>query len=195
MPPSEVVQKAVEAALLLVRDVEGQRLAVASKFVVIASKPVIARRVVAQLATHDTHIQCAAAARDLGIDVSGAAKPTRQTIVKFGKLTTRAASASSAEQAHGRRRHIVRRQWRRRRRGSARQEREQQRRARCGGRGRCLTMEVCAGALVSHCDLQHTWVPIRATWKDPRRLQVELSCRVSWRLLLSGRSRSIGVQL
>ena len=47
-PPSEVVSKALEAAL----DLQGNKLAVASKSVVIATTPLIAKQVVSSLARH-----------------------------------------------------------------------------------------------------------------------------------------------
>ena len=56
--------------LLLVQDLEDQRLAF------------VAKQVVAQLARHVIRIQCACVAGDLGPDVSGAAKPTRRTMSK-----------------------------------------------------------------------------------------------------------------
>ena len=54
-PPSEVVNKAVEAGLQLVRVLQEDKLAVASKSVVIATTPSIAKQVVSTLATHETH--------------------------------------------------------------------------------------------------------------------------------------------
>ena len=106
-PPSEVVNKAVEAALQLVRDLQEDKLAVASKSVVIATTPSIAKQVVSTLARHDIHIQEASQAKDLGLDVSSARKPTRRTMAKrwakavrrtrrcarFGKWTSKQASA------------------------------------------------------------------------------------------------------
>ena len=65
-PSSEVVNKTVEAALQLVRDVQEDKLAVASKSAVIATTPNIAKQVVSSLARHDIHIQDANQAKDLG---------------------------------------------------------------------------------------------------------------------------------
>ena len=81
-PPSEVVSKAVEAALQLVQDLQGNKLAVASKSLVIATTPLIAKQVGSSLARHDIHIQEASQARDLGLDVSSARKPMRRTMAK-----------------------------------------------------------------------------------------------------------------
>ena len=75
-PPSEVVNKAVEAAVQLVQDLQGSKLVVASKSVVIATTPQITKQVVSALARHEIHIQEASQARDLGLDVSSARKPT-----------------------------------------------------------------------------------------------------------------------
>ena len=58
-PPSEVVDKAVQAALQMVRDLEDPRLAVAFKSVVIATNPDTATKGVAQLGGQDIHFQCA----------------------------------------------------------------------------------------------------------------------------------------
>ena len=102
--PSEVVNKAVEAALQLVRDLEDK---LAAKSVGIATTPSIAKQVVSTLARHDIHIQGADQAKDLGLDVSIARKPMRRTMAKrwakaggrtrrcakFGKWTLRQASA------------------------------------------------------------------------------------------------------
>ena len=94
-PPSEVVNKAVEAALQLVQDLQGNKLAVASKSVVIATTSLIAKQVVSSLARHDIHIQEASQAMDLGLDVSSARKPMRRTMAKrwakAGKRTRRCA--------------------------------------------------------------------------------------------------------
>ena len=94
-PPSEVVNKAVEAALQLVQDLQGSKLVVASKSVVIATTPQIAKQVVSSPARHEIHIQEASQARDLGLDVSSARKPTRRTMakrwVKVGRRTRRCA--------------------------------------------------------------------------------------------------------
>ena len=94
-PPSEVVNKAVEAALQLVQDLQGSKLVVASKSVVIATTPQITKQVVSALARHKIHIQEASQARDLGLDVSSARKPTRRTMakrwVKAGRRTRRCA--------------------------------------------------------------------------------------------------------
>ena len=68
--PSEVVSKTVEAALQLVRDSQEDKMAVASKSVVIATTTNIAKQVVSSLARHDIHIQEASQAKDLGLDVS-----------------------------------------------------------------------------------------------------------------------------
>ena len=54
-PPSEVVSKAVVAALQLVQDPQGNKLAVAPKSVVIATTPLIAKQVVSSLARRDIH--------------------------------------------------------------------------------------------------------------------------------------------
>ena len=90
-PPSEVVNKAVEAAMQLVQDLQESKLAVASKSVVIATTPQIAK----QVARHDIHIQEAGQARDLGLDVSSARKPARRTMAKrwakAGRRTKRCA--------------------------------------------------------------------------------------------------------
>ena len=56
-PPSEVVNKTVEAALQLVRDLQEDRLAVASKSVVIATTSSVAKQVVSSRARHDIHIE------------------------------------------------------------------------------------------------------------------------------------------
>ena len=66
-PPSEVVSKPVEAPLQLVQDPQGNKLAVASKSVVIATTPFIAKQVVSSLARHDIDIQEASQAKDLGL--------------------------------------------------------------------------------------------------------------------------------
>ena len=70
-PPSEVVNKAVEAALQLVQDLQGNTLAV-----------LIAKQVVASLARHEIHIQEASQARDFELDVSSSRKPMRRTMAK-----------------------------------------------------------------------------------------------------------------
>ena len=120
-PPSEVVSKAAEAALQLVQDLQGNKLAVASKSVVIATTSLIAKQAVSSLARHDIHIQEASQARDLGVDVSSARKPTRRAMAKrwakagrrtrrcarFGKWTSKQATArlwrtvAWAQKAHG----------------------------------------------------------------------------------------------
>ena len=106
-PPSEVVNKAVEAALQLVRDLQEDKLAVASQSVVIATTLSIAKQVVSTRARHDIHIQEASQAKDLGLDVSSAGMPMRRTMAKrwakagrrtrrcarFGKWTSKQASA------------------------------------------------------------------------------------------------------
>ena len=56
-PPNEVVTKTVKAALQWVRDLQEDKLAVASKSVVIATTPSIAKQLVSSLARHDIHIQ------------------------------------------------------------------------------------------------------------------------------------------
>ena len=105
--PSEVVSKTVEAALQLLRDPQEDNLAVASKSVVIATTPNIAKQVVSSLARHDIHIQEASQAKDLVLDVFSARKPMRRTMAKrwvkagrrtrrcarFGKWTSKQASA------------------------------------------------------------------------------------------------------
>ena len=102
-PPSEVVNKTVEAAL----DLQEDKLSVASESVVIATTPNIAKQVVSSFARHDMHMQEASQARGLGLDVSGARKPMRRTMAKrwvkagrrsrrcakFGKWTSKQASA------------------------------------------------------------------------------------------------------
>ena len=72
----------MEAVLQLVRDLQEDKLAVASKSVVIATAPSIAKQVVSTLARHDIHIQEASQAKDLGLDVSSARKPMRRTMAK-----------------------------------------------------------------------------------------------------------------
>ena len=90
-----VVNKAVEAAFQLVQDLQGSKLAVASKSVVVATTPQIAKQVVSSLARHEIHIQEASQARDLGVDVSSARKPIRRAMakrwVKAGRRTRRCA--------------------------------------------------------------------------------------------------------
>ena len=56
-PPSEVVSKAVKAALQLMQDQQGNKLAVASKSVVIATTSLIAKQEVSFLVGHDIRIQ------------------------------------------------------------------------------------------------------------------------------------------
>ena len=56
------------------RDLQEDRLAVASKSVVIATTSSIAKQVVSSLARHDVHIQEASQAKDLGLDVSSSKK-------------------------------------------------------------------------------------------------------------------------
>ena len=63
-PPREVVNKAVEAAVQLVQDLQGGKLVVASKSVVFATTPQIAKQVVSSLARHEIHIQEASQTRD-----------------------------------------------------------------------------------------------------------------------------------
>ena len=92
--PSEVVNKAV-AALHLVRDLQEDKLAVASKSVVIATTPNNAKQVVSALAKHDIHIQEASQAKDLSLDMSRARKSMRRTMskrrAKAGRRTIRCA--------------------------------------------------------------------------------------------------------
>ena len=131
-PPSEVVNKAVEAALQLVQDLQGSKLAVASKSVVSATTPQIAKQVVSSLARHEIHIQEARQARDLGLDVSSARKPIRRTVakrwVKAGRRTRRCARfgrwasklpRGSGGRGLGRRKLMVPRRWVRRLHGSS----------------------------------------------------------------------------
>ena len=94
-------------ALQLVRDLQEDKLAVASKSVVIATTPSIANQVVATLARHDIHIQEASQAKDLGLYVSSARTPMRRTMAnrwakavrrtrrcaRFGKWTSKQANA------------------------------------------------------------------------------------------------------
>ena len=56
-PPNEVVDKTVEAALQWVRHLQEDKLAVASKSVVIVITPSVAKQLVSSLARHDIHIQ------------------------------------------------------------------------------------------------------------------------------------------
>ena len=120
-PPSEVVNKAVEAALQLVRDLQEDKLAVASKSVVIATTPSIAKQVVSTLARHDIHIQEARHAKDLWLDVSSARKPMRRRLASG--LRSKPVHAFGGRE-HGRRKHMVRRPWVRPQRGSSKRGRE-----------------------------------------------------------------------
>ena len=81
-PLSEVVNKTVEAALQLVRDLQEDKLAAASKSVVIAITSLIAKQLVSSLARYDIHTQEASQAKDLGLDVSSARKPMCRTMAK-----------------------------------------------------------------------------------------------------------------
>ena len=72
----------MEAALQLVRDLQEDKLAVASESVVIATTSSIVKQVVTFLARRDIHIQGADQAKDLGLDVSSARKPMRRTMAK-----------------------------------------------------------------------------------------------------------------
>ena len=155
-PPSEVVNKAVEAALQLVQDLLGSKLVVASKSVVIATTPQITKQVVSALARHEIHIQEASQARDLGLDVSSARKPTRRTMAKrwvkagrrtrrcarFGRWASKQASArlwrtgAWAQKAYGTAAMGAPPSWVKQARTRAAEA------AQCGGRGRCLTTAI-----------------------------------------------------
>ena len=155
-PPSEVVNKAVEAAMQLVQDLQESKLAVASKSVVIATTPQIARQVVSSLARHDIHIQEAGQARDLGLDVSSARKPARRTMAKrwakagrrtrrcarFGRWASKQATArlwrtgTWAQKAYGTAAMGAPPSWVKQARTRAAEA------AQCGGRGRCLTTAI-----------------------------------------------------
>ena len=140
-------------ALQLVQDLQGNKLAFASKPVVIATTPLIAKQVVSSLARHDIHIQEASQARDLGLDVSSARKPMRRTMAKRwaswederegvrGSVCGLRSKPlrGSGERGLGRRKLMELRRWVRRHRGSRKRERERREAAQCGGRGRCLT--------------------------------------------------------
>ena len=74
-------------------------LAVASKSVVTATTPSIARLDVSVLAGHDIHIQGADQAKDLGLDVSSARKLLRRTMAKRWAKAGRRTSAADVDQA------------------------------------------------------------------------------------------------
>ena len=155
-PPSEVVNKTVEAALQLVRDLQEDRLAAASKSVVIATTPLVAKQVVCSLARHDLHIQEASQAKDLGLDVSSARKPVRRPWPRDGSRrederggTGDLANGPRSKPVHafGGREHGRRETY-----GTAavgapptwiKQARTRAAEAaQCGGRGRCLTTTI-----------------------------------------------------
>ena len=130
-PPSTV------EALQLVLDLQEDKMAVASKSVVIATTPNVAKQVVSSFARHDIHIQEASQARDLGLDVSSARKPMRRTMAKrwtkagrrtrrcarFGKTSEQASVHACGEREPGRRKPMVQRPWVRRHRGSSKRGR------------------------------------------------------------------------
>ena len=94
-PPNEVVNKELEAALQLVRDLQEDKLAVASKSVVIATTPSTSKQVVSTLARHDIHIQEASSATMRRTVAKRWAKAGRRTrrCARFGKWTSKQASA------------------------------------------------------------------------------------------------------
>ena len=187
-PPSEVVNKAVEAALQLVQDLQGSKLVVASKSVVIATTPQITKQVVSALARHEIHIQEASQARDLGLDVSSARKPTRRTMAKrwvkagrrtrrcarFGRWASKQASArlwrtgAWAQKAYGTAAMGAPLSWVKQARTRAAEA------AQCGGRGRCLTTAIALlhpnadPAVHIPCNLIRQWLIF---WEHNHRLR------------------------
>ena len=187
-PPSEVVNKAVEAALQLVQDLQGNKLAVASKSVVIATTSLIAKQVVSSVARHDIHIQEASQARDLGLDVSSARKPTRRTMAKrwvkagrrtrrcarFGRWASKQASArlwrtgAWAQKAYGTAAMGAPPSWVKQARTRAAEA------AQCGGRARCLTTAIALlhpnadPAVHIPCNLIRQWLIF---WEHNHRLR------------------------
>ena len=177
-PPSEVVNKAVEAGLQLVRVLQEDKLAVASKSVVIATTPSIAKQVVSTLARHDTHIQEASQTKYLGLDVSSARKPMRRTTAKrwakarrrtrrcarFGKWTSKQASARRwrteawVQKDYGTAAVGAPLTWIKQARTRAAEA------AQCGGRGRCLTTTIALlhpnadPAIQIPCNLIRQWL-------------------------------------
>ena len=118
---AEVVSKAVEAALQLVQDLQGNKLAVASKSVVIATTSLIAKQVVSSLARHDIHIQEASQARIwVGCVKRKKADASYhgQEMGQGGKTNEKVCWRTGV----GRRKLMV--QWARRHRGSSKRERE-----------------------------------------------------------------------
>ena len=187
-PPSEVVNKAVEAALQLVQDLQESKLAVASKSVVIATTPQIAKQVVSSLARHDIHIQEAGQARDLGLDVSSARKSARRTMAKrwakagkrtkrcarFGRWASKQATArlwrtgAWAQKAYGTAAMGAPPSWVKQARTRAAEA------AQCGGRGRCLTTAIALlhpnadPAVQVPCNLIRQWLIF---WEHNHRLR------------------------
>ena len=187
-PPGEVVNKAVEAALQLVQDLQGSKLAVAARSVVIATTPQIAKQVVSSLARHEIHIQEASQARDLGLDVSSARKSTRRTMVKrwvkagrrtkrcarFGRWASKQASdrlwrtGAWAQKAYGTAAMGAPPSWVKQARTRAAEA------AQCGGRGRCLTTAIALlhpdadPAVQIPCNLTRQWLIF---WEHNHRLR------------------------
>ena len=135
---------------------------VASKSVVIATTPQITKQVVSALARHEIHIQEASQARDLGLDVSSARKPTRRTMakrwVKAGRRMRRCARFGLIFWEHNHRlRPYIGKVW-----------------AKIAtammARSPAIRWRYVRGHMsaVIATLMQHNWVPIRHTsWKDP----------------------------
>ena len=158
-PPSEVVNKTVEAALQLVRDPQEDKLAVASKSVVIATNPNIAKQIVSSLARHDIHIQEASQAKDLGLDVSSAREPMRRTMAKsWANEKVREVWQAWAQKAYGTAAVGAPPTWIKRARTWTAEA------AQCGGRGRCLTTTIAPlhpnadPAVQIPCNLIRQWL-------------------------------------
>ena len=177
-PPSEVVNKTVEAALQLVWDLQEDKLAVASKSVFIATTPNVAKQVVSCLARHDIHIQEASQAKDLGW-MCPAQESQCVGIAKrwVGKMRGLASGLRSKPvHADGEREPgpMVQRAvgapptW------TAKRGRGLLKHAQCGGRGRCLTTTIAllhpnAGPAVQiPCNLIRQWLIF---WEQNHRLR------------------------
>ena len=168
-PPSEVVNKTVEAALQLVRDLQEDKLAVASESVVIA----------------------ASQAKGLGLDVSSARKPMSRTMAKrwvkagrrtrrcakFGKWTSTQASARPwrtgawAQKACGTAAVGAPTTWIKQARTRAAEA------AQCEGRGRCLSTAIALlhpnadPAVQIPCNLIRQWLRF---WEHSHRLRPKI---------------------
>ena len=170
------------------RILQESKLAVASKSVVIATTPQIAKQVVSSLARHDIHIQEAGQARDLGLDVSSARKSARRTMAKrwakagkrtkrcarFGRWASKQATArlwrtgAWAQKAYGTAAMGAPPSWVKQARTRAAEA------AQCGGRGRCLTTAIALlhpnadPAVQVPCNLIRQWLIF---WEHNHRLR------------------------